>query len=1674
MKNTYLKVFLILCVLIFGTIATARSQETLSTAKRILITSPTYSQLRAIQESGIDLHCGAKFEGDDLRLDLQFSEVQKINELGLTYQVIQNDLSRFYEERAAATREQAEKELAQMQERTLALRAESQNSRSSSFSTGEATIESFIQREECDEVDWVSTNFRLGGFEDPNVSFGGCLTVDEVRIELERMKTLFPGLISTRMDASPSGQKTHGNTTDTSFDPQTIWYVRISNDPQNDHPTKPEVLYTGMTHAREVNSMMNIIYYMWWVLENYDLDPAIKNLVDNQELYFVPIVNPDGVKWNEIIRPNGGGLQRKNLRPNVNDCGDTSCTFGGSQQQMNALRGVDLNRNASYYWGFDNVGSSPTQSSDTYRGPFPASEPETQIMADFVQSRDFKYAINHHSGINSIVTSSYNGNPNAAPSNREDEYQKLLHDITRYNRYIHGSAPNTLTSANGDTNDYMLGGPDITYNAFIDSDGDNFGNPGFTQSYTAMGSGENIITFSPENGDDFWPPTNDIVPIAQRALRMNLLTAFYAGKYARLHDFTKTSVNSLTPQIDFEIEYLGQTASDLTLTITPISANITSVTQPTVGALNGMDILEQRSTSATLTLDPSINANDEIEYQVTLSNDTNVIYEVNYKKFYNSIDFVNVDGGDNWFFSGDWSETTDGYNGSTNAITSTPSPPYNNNELSFATLDYSFDLSSTSQVILNFHAKWDIERNFDLAQLEVSIDGGSTYNAICGKYTKVASGQQGNFHLNKSASDQVHQANNGSILYDGDLILDPEVVNTASPANDVDKWVLEEFLIDATNNPGIVGNSDVRFRFRFDTDSSNRKDGYDTNFEGMTFDNFKIVGSNIIANRLCAGNMAVTNFPYTESFETNFGLWAQDTSDDINWTRIQGPTPSGANNPDAIDKTGPSGASEGDDYIYTESSGGGSPTRTARLTSPCFDLTDAVDATLTFDYHMFGLNMGSLSLEISIDNGQNWTSLFSRSGQQPEHTSQASPFTTATLDLNALGYTGETIRLRLVGVTGSDFTSDMAVDNLTLSKVISTDYVYDAGSWTPSDPSGIATSFDNITVISGTGPLTADTDANNVTVETGAVLDLGTTTLSLSQNIINNGTIDGDEASLLLIGDTAQIISGNSFEIGILTVDNLQGTTIQGAVDIQTLLTLTNGVLNTNGNLILSSDIDGSAMVAPITGGSITGNVITEQYIPAKRAFRLIGSTVTTTSTIQSNWQESLSSTPSFGTHITGSTDGSNGFDATGSGNYSLFTLNNAAQAWEAVTNTDVNTLTAGQPLRLMVRGDRTIDLTSNLSPATITTLRATGQLATGTVTTTGASLNHTANAFNFIGNPYHASVNVNDVLGASNNINSNQMFVWDATLGERGQYVTVTLDGMGSSNGANTKNYHFLQPGQAVFTRTLSTVTDNSTSVIFAENHKAVGQDIPIYANETNDLFTSAHIIGRLYRTEKYGLDEGLQDNFVVLFNSQYDNEITPSDASKFYNIDENMAISKGETLLSIEQRAMPEEGDELQFFNALYRTSEYTLDIDIEGLDGVTPYFIDTFTQASTMLSEGWNTLNLTVDQDNEESMASDRFKITYAIDELSIDNVQSTQIALYPNPITQGAITITASTLTGQDAQIVLHNILGQQVYSSQVTFTNGTTTIYNLNNLQSGVYFMTVQNDTLKSTQRIIVK
>ena len=142
-------------------------------------------------------------------------------------------------------------------------------------------------------------------------------------------------------------------------------------------------------------------------------------------------------------------------------------------------------------------------------------------------------------------------------------------------------------------------------------------------------------------------------------------------------------------------------------------------------------------------------------------------------------------------------------------------------------------------------------------------------------------------------------------------------------------------------------------------------------------------------------------------------------SDDHDWRTNRGQTPSQFTGPANDHTTGnPSGK-----YLYVEASGG-CTNATASLTSPCIDLINVDDATLTFWYHMNGSDMGSLHLDIF--DGTSWTlDVFEESGDQ------GSTWNREMLSLSA--FYGKIINLRFRGVSGFDWSSDIAIDDIEIT-----------------------------------------------------------------------------------------------------------------------------------------------------------------------------------------------------------------------------------------------------------------------------------------------------------------------------------------------------------------------------------------------------------------------------------------------------------------------------------------------------------------------------------------------------------------------------------------------------------------------------------------------------------------
>ncbi|SNR51668.1 M14 family zinc carboxypeptidase [Lutibacter flavus] len=169
----------------------------------------------------------------------------------------------------------------------------------------------------------------------------------------------------------------------------------------------------------------------------------------------------------------------------------------------------------------------------------------------------------------------------------------------------------------------------------------------------------------------------------------------------------------------------------------------------------------------------------------------------------------------------------------------------------------------------------------------------------------------------------------------------------------------------------------------------------------------------------------IVSYPYSESFENTLGAWTQSTSDDINWLTRSGTTPTSS--------TGPSGASNGTYYLFTESS---SPTPTyalAELNSPCFDLSGYIDAKFSFDYYWYGseIDQASLIVEVRADDDVEYTTLFKKTG-----TSVNSWVSLSATPIDLSAYSGKVIKLKISGITGDGIRSDMAFDNFSLTATV--------------------------------------------------------------------------------------------------------------------------------------------------------------------------------------------------------------------------------------------------------------------------------------------------------------------------------------------------------------------------------------------------------------------------------------------------------------------------------------------------------------------------------------------------------------------------------------------------------------------------------------------------------------
>lgn len=524
------------------------------------------------------------------------------------------------------------------------------------------------------------SNFNLG-------TMGGYLKYAEMLAELDAMAQQYPTLITTK--APISTFVTVGN--------RPIYHVKISDNP-NTNETEPKILYTAIHHAREPMALMETIFFMWYVLENYGTNDEVTYLVNNTQMYFVPCINPDGYVYNETTNSTGGGMWRKNRRLNS----------GGSY-------GVDLNRNYSYGWG--TTGTSTSQSNDTYCGTAAFSEPETQAMRWLVQNNDFEMAFNAHTYAEDILFPIGTTTAEFAP--HHNYFQDYTNHMVQFNGYT-AMKSSALYPASGDSDDYM-------YKVDI-----------------GVGQKDTIFVHTPEVGTAFWQPQAEIIPTSAEMVFPNLVLAHMAKNYNVVNDTDPSTVATLSGGFNHSIKRLGREAGPVTVSIQPL-LNIVTVGNSVIYNLNS----QQSSTGAiSYTLNPNIQFGDQIKYILKTDNGLWVKKDTIIKTYGSVTLQVLEDATASANWTGTWGTTTSTYVSATKSFADSPTGNYTSNANKTYTYVPTINLTNATSAKISFYAKWNLEADYDYTQFQVSIDNGTNWIGQCGNYTVLGTSANGSVQPN--------------------------------------------------------------------------------------------------------------------------------------------------------------------------------------------------------------------------------------------------------------------------------------------------------------------------------------------------------------------------------------------------------------------------------------------------------------------------------------------------------------------------------------------------------------------------------------------------------------------------------------------------------------------------------------------------------------------------------------------------------------------------------------------------------------------------------------------------------------------------------------------------------------------------------------------------------------
>jgi hypothetical protein len=212
----------------------------------------------------------------------------------------------------------------------------------------------------------------------------------------------------------------------TSAEGRNIYAIKISDNVTQRETSESAILFNSMHHAREVMSPEVSIDIAETLTKNYASDLKIKNYVDSNEIWVVPMLNVDG----------------------------NAKVWGGSKmwrKTTNYGHGVDINRNYPHLWGSCS-GSSGWTWSNTYRGPSAGSEPETKALMNLVKDIRPVFDISYHAYSELVI---YPMGCKGQRTQTKEVVERIGKEMGAKVDYAPGTAWELLYSVDGSDIDWM-------------------------------------------------------------------------------------------------------------------------------------------------------------------------------------------------------------------------------------------------------------------------------------------------------------------------------------------------------------------------------------------------------------------------------------------------------------------------------------------------------------------------------------------------------------------------------------------------------------------------------------------------------------------------------------------------------------------------------------------------------------------------------------------------------------------------------------------------------------------------------------------------------------------------------------------------------------------------------------------------------------------------------------------------------------------------------------------------------------------------------------------------------------------------------------------------------------------------------------------------------------------